>query len=67
MTFVSVLPDLETTVCVQFYLSLTYYLLHKLTDAESTVKQCKYNSITVRVLIPCNKQIYLNNEEIGLG
>lgn len=39
-SFLKVLPDLETTVCVQYYLSLTYYLLHKLTDAESTVKQC---------------------------
>lgn len=39
-SFLKVLPDLGTTVCVQYYLSLTYYLLHKLTDAESTVKQC---------------------------
>ncbi|XP_078313322.1 superkiller complex protein 3-like [Crassostrea virginica] len=38
--FVQVLPDLSSTVCVQYFLSLSHFLLHKLADAEASIKQC---------------------------
>ena len=41
---VAVLPDLSSTVCVQYFLSLSHFLLHKLADAEASIKQCQYMS-----------------------
>ncbi|XP_061172794.1 superkiller complex protein 3-like [Saccostrea echinata] len=41
--FVEALPVMTSTICVPYYLALTYFLLHKLADAESTIKQCAIN------------------------